>query len=328
MSDTPIKLSSKEFGLKIYNRFPPKYREDDYFQNLSLKRFLEVLADGGFSYVIEDTNGLLDLHDPEKTSKEGLFALYEQFGLKMFNGIPEEYLRTFLPHLGEAWSSKGSLSVIEYVIGSLSGIKVSTEVTYQDDNTAIFGEGVFGKAIFNNKDSYLHPVVKVRLEMDYNYSDYFPNAEQFKRILENFVPVYVQAVLTYSYFYEDSFSVVGKESDKFSIIDEKEESKTLLSEDSVHNSIQNSYEEAQGLFHYENNPSTLGVGVLNEFLLGWRPVEDRIYTNLTDSKALVNIDMCESTLITKSIRNATFGSGKIGYLILGDNSYDHKHLAY
>ena len=41
-------LNSEDFGLKIYNRFPPKYREDDVGQKLALKRYLQALSDGGF----------------------------------------------------------------------------------------------------------------------------------------------------------------------------------------------------------------------------------------------------------------------------------------
>ena len=74
-------LSEEDFGLKIYNRFPPKYREDDLGQKLALKRYLQALADGGFRYIIQDTNGLLDLKDPDKTSMDALYKLYEQYGL-------------------------------------------------------------------------------------------------------------------------------------------------------------------------------------------------------------------------------------------------------
>ena len=46
-------LSSEDFGLKIYERFPPAYREIDEHFNLALKRYLQSLSDGGFKYSIE-----------------------------------------------------------------------------------------------------------------------------------------------------------------------------------------------------------------------------------------------------------------------------------
>ena len=116
-------LNSEDFGLKIYNRFPPKYREDDVGQKYALKRYIESASEGGFKHAIDDVNGITNLIDPDKVSSTVLPTLFQQYGLEIFNGIPEEYLRYLLPKLGEAWSKKGSLSVIEFITSSLSGIK-------------------------------------------------------------------------------------------------------------------------------------------------------------------------------------------------------------
>ena len=191
-------LNSDDFGLKIYNRFPPKYREDDVGQNYALKRYLQALSDGGFKYAIDEINGITTLIDPDKVDAKVLPVLFKQYGLDIFNGIPEEYLRYLLPKLGEAWSKKGSLSVVEFITSSLSGIKTSTEVNYDE------------------KDN---PIVNVRLEMDYNIGDYFPEAEQFTRLLENFVPFYCDVSMLYSYLFHETQVLVGKEDDYLSIID-------------------------------------------------------------------------------------------------------------
>ena len=60
-------LKSDDFGLKIYNRFPPAYREDDVKEKFALKRYLQVTGDGGFKYAIEDINGLTNIIDPKTT---------------------------------------------------------------------------------------------------------------------------------------------------------------------------------------------------------------------------------------------------------------------
>ena len=73
-------------------------------------------------------------------------------------------------------------------MSSLSGIKTSTEVTY---------------------DEHDNPLVTVRLEMDFSVSDYFPNAKQFERILSKFIPFYCDALLVYSYVYYENASVHG-----------------------------------------------------------------------------------------------------------------------
>lgn len=187
-------LSSDDFGLKIYNKFPPKYREDDIGQNFALKRYLESLADGGFKYSIDEINGITDLIDPEKVDAKVLPILLKQYGLEVFNGIPENYLRYLLPKVGEAFSKKGSLSVVEFISSSISGIKTSTEIAY---------------------DSNDNPIIDVILEMDYNIGDYFPDVEQFKRLLKSFMPFYCDMLLVYSYLFYESTVLTAKDVDHF-----------------------------------------------------------------------------------------------------------------
>lgn len=184
------RLDPKDFGLKMYSRFPHSYRVDDVDQKYALRRYLEAAADGGFKYTIEEQNGILDLINPQTSPLDVVYLLYEQYGLDLFHGIPEEFLRAFLPNLGFAWSKKGSLDVVEYIVSSLSGIKTSTEVTY---------------------DEFDNPIVTVRLEMDFSVSDYFPNTQQFERILENFIPFYCDALLIYSYVYYEEQDLIARE---------------------------------------------------------------------------------------------------------------------
>lgn len=184
-------LNSEDFGLKIYNRFPPKYREDDVGQDYALKRYIEASSDGGFKYAIDDINGITYLINPDKVESKILPILFKQYGLELFNGIPEEYLRYLLPKLGEAWSKKGSLGVIEFITSSLSGIKTSTDVSYDDQD---------------------NPLVEVTFEMDYNIGDYFPNTRQFEKLLVNFLPFYCDVAILYAYmFYETQILVARDE---------------------------------------------------------------------------------------------------------------------
>lgn len=194
-------LNSKDFGLKIYNRFPPKYREDDAMHSYALKRYLQSLSDGGFAYSIDEMNGILDLIDPIKVDAKLLPVLFKQYGLEVFNGIPEEYLRYLLPNLGEAWSKKGSTSVVEFVTSSLSGIKTSTQTTYTDDN---------------------NPLITVKLEMDYSLGDYFPDVERFSRLLTNFIPFYCDTKLIYSYVFNEK-QVLNSVDKEFMYISEAEQ---------------------------------------------------------------------------------------------------------
>ena len=195
-------FNSDDFGLKIYNRFPPKYREDDVGQDYALRRYLQALSEGGFKHSIDEINGITSLIDPDRVDSKVLPILFKQYGLDIFNSIPEEYLRYLLPKLGEAWSKKGSFSVVEFITSSLSGIKTTAKVVYDEKN---------------------NPIVDVKLEMDYNIGDYFPEAVQFTRLLENFVPFYCDINMVYSYLFYESQILVGKEQDLYTIHDTKYE---------------------------------------------------------------------------------------------------------
>lgn len=251
-------LNSEDFGTKIYNRFPSKYREDDVGQQLALKRYIESLSDGGFSPVIQDMNGLLDIKDTSRTPYDALLNLYKQYGLEVFNGIPEPYLRYLLPRLSEAWSKKGSLSVIEFVTSSLSGIKTSTNVTY---------------------DSKGNPFLEVRLEMDYNMGDYFPDSKQFNRILRNFIPFYCDFVLLYTYMFYESGSIFAKDLEAgFNIKDTKDEVGGIEGDIVENMSVTNNVQDSGTV----KNP--LDLTLLN----GNRTLSNDFYTN----------DMCCYDIIT------------------------------
>ena len=196
-------LQSSDFGLKMYHRFPRRYQEEDIFQKYALKRYLEALADGGMKYIIEDTNRLLTLVNSDECDSEVLPILYKQYGLDVFNGIPETFLRALIPHLGEAYSKKGSMAVVEFIVSSLSGIRTDTEVHYDENG---------------------NPFVDVRLEMDFALSNYFPDPNQFSRLLENFMPFYVDKVLIYAYMFYEQGNLQAIDSDFMRVTHDVQES--------------------------------------------------------------------------------------------------------
>ena len=181
-------LSSENFGLKIYDRFPPSYREDDVKEKFALKRYLQVLGDGGFKPVIEDINGLTLHVNPRTTQSVVLPYLAEQYGLEVFHGIPDDYLRFLIPLLSNVWEKKGSVEVLDSIVQVVSGVKSQSEVLY---------------------DSQDNPYIKVKLEMDYNFGNYFPDADKFNRLLRKFIPYYVDLGLVYDYMFYVSCRIQG-----------------------------------------------------------------------------------------------------------------------
>lgn len=255
-------LSSEDFGLKIYERFPPTYKEADEHYNLALKRYLQALGDGGFKYSIEEINGLLDLVDPDRVGADVLPFLYSQYGLELFNGIPENYLRYFLPFLSLAYSKKGSLGVIPFITTSLSGIKTSTDIVL---------------------DTYGNPKLNVSLEMDYQVgNNFFPKSEQFKRILENFLPFYVDCTIVYLYNLFDGINLSGIDDDFIDnlLISNEEQNfigvESLITTDDI---VENAFNDIVGLFDTKSDNQCCWI--LNDT------------NSLLNTGTLINLDMVD-----------------------------------
>lgn len=309
-------LNSEDFGLKIYNRFPPKYREDDAMQQYALKRFLEALADGGFKYSIEEINGINHLVDPNNADAKVLPILFKQYGLDVFNGIPEEYLRKLLPNISTAWSKKGSLVVIEFITSSLSGVKTTTEVEYDEDG---------------------NPLIDVRLEMDSSLDGYFPDAKQFNRILDNFLPFYCDKTLIYVYVFNDPIDVETEEEDFTEIMHNAEN-------DDIGILLYGVAEDKDAVF----NHAVFGRAVFNDLDLKI-PTEihfDVIKLNVQSEIGVLRtigeeaplvikdtfidsvdnkvVEECTNVINYTSSTNSTFYTGMFGKAVFGDNSFD-KH---
>lgn len=176
------RIDSSTLGDRLFQSLPRVYQREDRFQKHQLERYLKVLAEGGFSIVADETSGLLDLNDPEKTPYNVLMVLFEQYGLSMFHGVPEAYLRKLLPIIGDLYSRKGSISAIEFITGIITDVK--TEIILDED-------------FYNNYH------IDLTLDMTYDKKDKrdFPTEEQLMRIINEFIPFFfnVTAVILADY---------------------------------------------------------------------------------------------------------------------------------
>ena len=217
MSNT---LDVNSFGDRIYNKFPAKYRLDDKEQDFALKRFIQTAGEG-FSVIIEDTNSLLELVDIDKIPTDKLPIIFKQYGLNIFNGIPETYLRNLLPNLSTAWAKKGSKDVLEYIATSLASgakVRVSAEtITKKDD-----------------EDITTAVCLTIRVYVQTSFSGMYPNAEQYKRILGQFIPFYCDFIVPYVYEYDEVAKVFGEEviiGDELKKVTREDDAPLLVEED-------------------------------------------------------------------------------------------------
>lgn len=185
-------LDSSKFGTRLYDTLPHIYHTEDSMVDYALKRYLQALSDGGYSYVIKELNGILDLNDPSKTPADILSIIFEQYGLKIFNGIPETYLRKLLPILRDLYARKGATTVIEYLTAIISDVKA--EVTVSPD--------------FKN-DFHIDLI----LEMDYDQQGArdIPDREQLLRIIKEFLPFFIEVTIIFVYLFYEFAKINAKE---------------------------------------------------------------------------------------------------------------------
>lgn len=183
-------LNPDKFGDILFNSLPRIYISEDNKNKHALKRYLKAISEGGFSNVINENKGLLDLHDSDKVSFNILEITFEQYGFPVFYGIPEMYLRKLLPIVGDLYATKGSISSIEYITGIISDVK---------------------STIVLDEDFYENFKIYLTLDMTSekrNMND-FPTQEQLLKIIENFIPfffsVYVDILDNFNEFLAFSF---------------------------------------------------------------------------------------------------------------------------
>lgn len=203
-------MDSKTFSGKLYNTLPVMYHNADSMVDYALKRYLQVLSDGGYSFVVDELNGILNLNDPERTPSEVLGILFEQYGLPLFNGIPEVYLRKLLPILGDLYARKGATTVIEYLTSIISDVK--TDIVISPD--------------FLND---YH--VDLRLEMDYDQTDArdLPDREQLLRIIKEFLPFFIEVTIIFVYLFYETAKLQARERLEDFVTEVRSEHSRLLS---------------------------------------------------------------------------------------------------
>ena len=204
-------LAGEQFNEKLYNTLPPVYHNADSMVDFALKRYLNVLSDGGFSKVIEEVNGILDLNDPEKTPKEVLSVVFSQYGLEIFNGLPELYLRKLLPILGDLYARKGATTVIEYLTSIISDVK--SEVIISPD----FLEDYH---------------IDIKLEMDYDQQGArdIPDREQLLRIIKEFLPFFINVTIIFSYLFYELARLKTKDEEMIYVTDVRNEEARVVSQ--------------------------------------------------------------------------------------------------
>ena len=129
MSD--LLLNAENFGEKIYNRFPVKYRDDDLKNEIALYRYITAIGDSAFKDTIQNINGLLNLLDTSLLPDTFLPVILRHYGLNVdgIEDVPSKYLRHLLNGLPTAVRYRGNVGAIKYL---LMCMLTDTEIAEED----------------------------------------------------------------------------------------------------------------------------------------------------------------------------------------------------
>lgn len=122
-----MKIQKDDFLDFLYDKLPSVYKSKDGELELPFYRYLKALVDGGYFYIIDGSNSILDLLDPEKCPEELLPLFYKSVGLTYFEDIGVEYHRRFLANFGALMKRRGTYRSIKYLVATLTGLDVDLQ---------------------------------------------------------------------------------------------------------------------------------------------------------------------------------------------------------
>ena len=130
------------------------------------------------------------------------------------------------------------MSAIEYLCSVVSGVLCTIEVSNFSDNNQ----------------------VNILIDMDSTVQKNFPNVEQLRRIVDEFVPFYCNVSLVFSYSFKDTFGIIIRErfeEDEYAV-EENDNSDFLFSE-VLEDEITSKREDSAGLLNdsYKENSNFL-----------------------------------------------------------------------
>ncbi len=171
-----------EFADYLYSQVPNEWRNLDLFNQKQFYRYLQIVQDGGFRYMVTDMEFVLTFTDPITCPEKYLPILFASFGFPYFYDIPVQYQRRLISNILWLYKTKGTKPCIEYLARELSGYDVEVDVTGWGDYDVL-----------------------IRLLVDENNVTQNPqiSVEVLQRLLEYFLPVFSHGKVIVTYLYDE-----------------------------------------------------------------------------------------------------------------------------
>lgn len=124
-------MTGEDFAKTLYNKLPKIYKQ--YDTNEILKGYMDSIG-AGLSLVLEDSDNLLDIINPQICPDNYIPILCDCFYIPYYRDIPILYYRRLLSDLINFRVRKGTSDCVTYLCTVLTGLDVDIDRENDDDH--------------------------------------------------------------------------------------------------------------------------------------------------------------------------------------------------
>lgn len=194
------KFNSSFMSNYLYNKLPQVYR--NYDNQELLKRFIEVMCEGGYINVLNETHNIMDLLDVDKCPSKFLPLLCSYYGYEYNLEIPELFQRRLLKYMVDVYKRKGTKSSIKFIARELTGFE--SEIIENKD----FDEEQIRITKWDKRFEHYRNFI-LKLTAPYENSQLYNKEEIVVKIINNFLPTNSQVLVITAYWFLDEKDVVN-----------------------------------------------------------------------------------------------------------------------
>lgn len=194
------KYNSSFMSNYLYNKLPQVYR--NYDNQELLKRFIEVMSEGGYINVLNDTHNIMDLLDVDKCPSKFLPLLCSYYGYEYNLEIPELFQRRLLKYIVDVYKRKGTKSSIKFIARELTGFE--SDIIENKD----FDEEQIRITKWDKRFEHYRNFI-LRLTAPYENSQLYNKEDIVIKIINNFLPTNSQVLVITVYWFLDEKDVVN-----------------------------------------------------------------------------------------------------------------------
>ena len=194
------KFSSSTMTEYLYSKLPQVYRDEDNGE--LLKRFMQVMSEGGFTPLLNSTTNIMNLLDVDKCPTKFLPLLCSLYGYEYSLEIPELFQRRLLKLIVEMYKRKGTKSVVKFIARELTGFE--SEIIENKDFDADHIKITKWNKSFENYRNFI-----LRLTAPYENSILYNKEEIVVKVVDDFLPTNSKFIVIVSYWFKDDVDMTN-----------------------------------------------------------------------------------------------------------------------